>query len=169
MAFDDEKNKKIIQDEDDSQGGETGAGGVAGEIGFRFKDAMSIDPRDDALPPSEIKRLLAVHRELHKARVDKQKILRKERNALKQQGSKAQNRTGLGYGSGGGRYSPYKKHPISSKAQFSGVDRQVTGLPSENIADTNKEQRDELENRNELRNELRYQNAPKFNPKPRPY
>jgi len=36
------------------------------------------------LSPQELKRLLAAHKELHKARVDKQKLLRKERQAIKE-------------------------------------------------------------------------------------
>ena len=156
------------QDEEGSQTGEGGQGGVAGEIRFRYKDAMSIDPRDDALPPLEVNRLLAVHKDLHKAYIDKQKQTRKERKQLKEGRASLTSREGLvvrARGTGGGRYSPYKKHPISNRAQFSGIDRQISTLPTENLAETNEAKRNELENRYQLR----YQNAPKFNPKPRPY
>ena len=175
MAQPDEKklrNQDIPDEEEGGSGGES-SGGSTGEIHFRYKDAMSVEPRDDLLPPSEIKRLLAVHKELHKDRVDKQKITRKERKALKEgrvtRVAEQGFRVGRGFGGGAGRYSPYKQHRIAQKAQFSGMDKQVIGLPSENRAETNEEQRDALENRLENRNELRFQNTPKFNPKPRPF
>jgi hypothetical protein len=152
-----------VESEDDDQDGEGGLGGATGEIGFRYKDAMSIGPRDDALPPTEIKRLLAIHKEIHKSYVDKQKQARKERRSIKGQQERLKRRAGLGLGTGGGS-SRFKAHPISNKAQFSGIDRQVIGLPTENMENTNEAQRNELENRNELR----LQNAPRFNPKPRP-
>lgn len=165
--------KKIVKNQnilDEEKSGSSGSS--TGEIHFRYKDAMSVEPRDDVLPPSEIKRLLTVHKEIHKERVNKQKLARKERKALKE-GRVARVavngvRAGRG-GGGGGRYSPYKQHPITQKAQFSGMDKQVIGLPSENQAQTNEELRDALENRLQNRNELRHQNTPKFNPKPRPY
>lgn len=168
MAQDPNEKKIIIQDEEEgSQTGESGQGGVAGEIRFRYKDAMSIDPRDDALSPSEAKRLLAVHKDLHKSYIDKQKQTRKERKQLKEGRASLTSRhdvTARGAGKGR-RYSPYKRHPISSKAQFSGVDKQISGLPTENLAETNEQKRNELQNQNRLT----YQNAPRFNPKPRPY
>jgi hypothetical protein len=154
---------KIIEDET-GESGSGSFGGQTGEVEFRFHDATQVANRDDLLPPEEIKRLLIVHKETHKARVDKQKITREQRNALKQgvyvAPTVAQQ---LGRGGSGGSVSPYKKHPISDKAQFSGIDKQVIGIPSLNEADTNPEQKDKLENR--LQNRL--QNAPKFNPRPR--
>jgi len=158
----DEKKKNIDQDEE-------GSDGVAGEVRFRYKDAMSIDPRDDALPLPEANRLLAIHKDIHKSYVDKQKQTRKERKLLKEGRNSLTSRqsadVALQAGVRGGRSSPYKKHPISNKAQFSGVDRQISSLPTENIAETNEQQRNELENRNELR----HRNVPQFNPKLRPY
>ncbi len=165
---DDDESKKNLEDEEGGQGseGESGQGGVAGEIRFRYKDAMSIAPRDDALPLSEINRLLAIHKDLHKAYIDKQKQTRKERKLFKEGRSSLTSRydVGIGYGGKGGR-SPYKKHPISDKAQFSGVDKQISPLPNVNEADINEARRNELENRYELR----HKNTPRFNPKMRPY
>jgi hypothetical protein len=83
------------QDEEGSQTGEGGQGGVAGEIRFRYKDAMSIAPRDDALPLHEVNRLLAVHKDLHKAYIDKQKQTRKERKQLKEGRASLTSREGL--------------------------------------------------------------------------
>lgn len=167
-----DNENKIDQDEEGSQGGEsgdTGQGGVTGAVHFRYKDSLSTGPRDDALPPTEIKRLLAIHQDLHKEFVNKQKLTRKER-ALKEGRRTLDSRRGFGYGHGAGRVSPYKQHPITSKAQFSGMDRQVVGLPNDNLQNTNDDKRNELENRLEHRlenrNELRA--APKFNPVPRP-
>jgi hypothetical protein len=153
--------------EDDSQGGgeegsQTGSGGKSGEIGFRIQTEIF---RDDLLHPAEIRRLLQVHSETHKAYVNKQKQLRKERIALKENRKSATAQYRAGFGGSGGQVSRYKKHPISAKAQFSGIDKQVTALPTENEADTNAKLRDELENRYNYR----FQPTRQFNPKPRPY
>lgn len=167
----DEKKLKIEEDEteqdsgsgDSGQVGTGGQGGVGGKIHFRFRDAASLPPRDDVLPPTEIKRLLTVQSGLHKDRVDKQKLTRKERAAIKA-GKKhlVSNYTqGLGQGNFGGS-SRFKQHPITNKAQFSGIDKQTIGLPTEFDAETNAEMRDRLENR------FQHRNVPKFNPKPRP-
>jgi hypothetical protein len=170
----DEHEKKLTADDeekksggDEGESGETG-GTSSGEIHFRYKDILSTVPRDDVLPDSEIKRLLIVHQDLHKDRVDKQKAVRKERQALKEGRTKvwtSYDEKRMGRGFSGGSSSPYKSHPITNKAQFSGIDRQVTSLPTENQAETNSDLRDQLENQN--RNVLRH--SPKFNPKPRPY
>jgi hypothetical protein len=156
-----------ISNQDEKDKDETGEGGgfsgASGEIEFRYKDIYATAPRDDILPDSEIKRLLTVHRDLHKDRVDKQKMTRKERLASKE-GRLHHTRDsqhGLGMGGGGGA-SNYKKHPISDRAQFSGVDRQVAAIPTQYEAETNLELSEKLENRFVLKN------APKFNPKPRP-
>jgi len=169
MAQDPSDKKIIVQDEEEgSQTGEGGQGGAAGEIRFRYKDAMSIDPRDDALSPTEAKRLLAVHHDLHKSYIDKQRQTRKERKQLKEGRASLTARQDVAARAGrSGRYSPYKKHPISNRAQFSGVDRQISALPTENLAETNEQKKNELQNK--LQNRLTYQNAPRFNPKPRPY
>jgi hypothetical protein len=155
-------DKKIPLTGDDSEDG--GTSGQTGEIEFRYKDAMSVANRDDLLPASEIKRLLIVHKDIHKQRVDKQKATREQRNALKEGKYVAPSVAQQLAGGGGGSVSPYKKHPISDRAQFSGVDKQVVGIPTLNEANTNSELKDKLENK--LQNRL--QNTPKFNPRPRP-
>lgn len=157
---------RIDDDEDEGTGTAGGSGDI---IHFRYKDILSAEPRDDLLPPGEIKRILVVHDELHKTRVDKQKQMRKERELLKSGRAvtpemKYQIQMGRGL-SGGGSATAYKTHPITQKPQFSGMDRQVSALPTENKAETNQELKEALENRHQLR----FQNAPKFNPKPRPY
>ena len=168
MSMNDKKN---INHEEDEQSGEGGQGGAGSAIEFRFKDAMSVQSRDDLLPPAEIDRLLLVHKELHKTLVNKQKATRKERQAMKEGRLNLTTRYEAGgafrAGVSAGRYSPYKQHPISQKAQFSGIDRQVTLLPTENVAETNPEPRNELQHQHELQH--RHQHVPRFNPKPRPY
>lgn len=146
------------QDErDDETGGE---GGIAGGIHFRYQDAMSIAPRDDVLPPHEIKRLLLLHKELHKEYVVKQKLERQNRKKLKAEGKTLS--AARGYGAG--QRSVVRDHPLlSKKAQFSGADRQVTPDPKANMANTNEGQQNELQlrfapqpqlqNRNELRHQ----------------
>jgi hypothetical protein len=157
------KNKKRDEEEDDEGKG----GGKSGKINLRFKTEVL---RDDLLSPDEMRRLLLVHADLHKANVDKQKVLRKERADLKS-GKKQDHQ--LGQGLGQGNNSRFKKHPISNKAQFSGIDRQVSNVPTDFRAETNDEARNDLQNRleNRLENKLQLQNQPKreFNPKPRPY
>lgn len=161
---DEDPQKPLFLDEnEDEKGGETGgsstgSGGKTGEIVFRFRDAMSLPPRDDMLPPSEIRRLLIVHKDLHKERVTKQKNTRQDRAAIKE------GRT-IGYRHGQGQgynQTNYKKHPISNKAQFSGIDKQTQVLPTQFEAETNNEMRDKLENR------FTHRNMPRFHPKPRP-
>jgi hypothetical protein len=185
MANDNKKNSSDLDrliktaNEDEETGGsgslfddETGTGGGTGgqtdAIEFRYHDILSTPSRDDTLPNNEIRRLAVVHRDLHKERVNKQKFLREQRAILKQStpdGPRARSQAGFGFG-GGGSSSRFKKHPISDKAQFSGVDKQVTGLPNQNEANTNSDLQDKLENR--LQNQNRLQNVPKFNPRPRP-
>jgi hypothetical protein len=157
---------RIDDDEDEGTGTDGGSGDI---IHFRYKDILAAEPRDDLLPASKIKHILAMHDELHKTRVDKQKQIRKERELLKSGRTitpemKYQIQMGRSTG-GGGSASNYKTHPITQKPQFSGMDQQVSALPTENKAETNQELKEALENRHQLR----YQNAPTFNPKPRPY
>jgi hypothetical protein len=151
------------EDEDDDKGGSSGG------IESHYQDVSSTLQRDDLLSPEELKRLQAVHKDLHKARVDKQKITRKERKQAKEGPLNLTTRKaykgGVGTG-GGGAYSKYKTHPVAIK--FSGIrDLKISAIPSENIAETNQEQKQELENKNENKLRLNYQ--PGFNPKPRPY
>ncbi len=159
-----ENKKSPFYDEEEDEG--KGSGGKSGEIEFKYKDAFSGPTRDDLLPPNEMKRLMVVHKDTHKLRVDKQKQVREERLALKEGKYVPNNEKSYqkGLGSSGGRgSSPYKKHPISDKAYFSGMDKQVVGVPTLNESNTNSDLKDALENRFENK----YQNTPKFNPKPR--
>jgi hypothetical protein len=152
-------NKNNEQSDEDASGG----GGKGGTVAFREFIAGEGPLRDD-LSTDEKKRLLAVHRDTHRAGVLKQKELRQQRQAIKEGRIPAHQR---GLGSGGGSF--HVAHPIlRDKAQFSGVDRQVHPEPTEHSAETNQEKRDELE----YQYRLRYapENAPKhkplFNPKP---
>lgn len=159
--------------EDDDESGQTGAGGQSGEIAFRYRDIFAAEPRDDILSPDQVKQLLHEHIALHKEYVTKQRILRKDRKALKEGPVNLttpiqSERQSKQYGVGLGEKSNYKMHPIALKAQFSGAtDQKVVNIASINTAETNEENRDKLENR--FQNQLRMTNAPKFNPKPRPY
>lgn len=160
---------ELDETETGSDSGETGAasgtGGQSGQIEFKDFLASTENVRDDLLSGEEKKRLLSVHENVHEARVKKQKALKEQRQAVKEGKISVQDyRQGLG-NSG---HSQYKINPIlADKAQFSGIDRQENPLPNENIAETNQEQRQELD----LQYRLRYQpqNAPKFNPRPSPF
>ena len=159
--------------DDDTRGSQGTGGGNSGESGGRGGKSGDVGgpriqteiSRDDLLAPSEIRRLLKNHGEIHKGLVDKQKIARQDRVALKE-GRKTLNQMrqmGLGQGSGS---SPFKKHPISDRAQFSGsTDNQISFDPRKNDADTNAEARNE----NELKHSLRFQPQRTFNPKPSPF
>lgn len=166
--WDDEDNKGTQTGGGSGDQGEGGLGGAGGKIRYRYKDAASLEPRDDMLSPNELQRLLNVHKDLHKGRVDKQKVTRKEREATKQGNLKqaAIIRQQAGYAQRGGSHSRFKQHPVSNMAQFSGIDKQLSSMPTINEADTNLEARDQLDNR--LENNLQLRNAPKFNPTFRP-
>ena len=148
---------------DEDEDNKTGTGGKSGEVNFRFKTETY---RDEQLPQHEINRLLDLHRDAHKAHVDQQKLLRKEREIIKEsrKGQSHQHRVGYGPGGGGGSDSRFKKHPISSKAQFSGGDNK-SQIPSENAENTNDELRNKLENRHNYN----MQPTRQFNPKPSPF
>lgn len=153
------QNKKQMhqnrQEEDES-----GSGGQSGNLEFKDFLAPSAS-RDDLLSVDEKKRLLSNHKDTHELRVKKQKELLDLRKQLKE-GKIDVNQ----YKQGMGRNNQYQiNHPIlSNKAQFSGIDRQVNALPSENMAETNEDKRNELD----YQYRLRYmpENAPRFNPKP---
>lgn len=158
-------------DEDESGESGSGSGGQSGEIEFRFKDDRFGPTRDDLLPPSEIKRLHIVLKDVHKGHVEKQKQLRDERAALKEGKyvAPAKGEYHKSLGSGAGSPSKHDSHPLlSKKAQFDGVDKQVVGIPSLNEANTNSELKAELENRLENRLENKLRNTPHSTPRPLP-
>lgn len=152
------KISQLIDNNEESSGGQ---GGQSGAIEFRFKDDRLAPSREDLLSPQEIKRLQVVHKDLHKDRVDKQKQERSQRAAVKE-GRYVPPQSGLGQASG---RSGYKKHPISNKAQFSGIDKQVIGIANLNTANTNDQLKDALENKLENKNRLTH--AKRFDPRPR--
>lgn len=155
-----EFDKNEWDDEEGSGQAGEGQGGAAGKIHFRYRDAMSLPPRDDVLPPNEIKRLLQVHETLHKSRVDKQRQTRKERDALKQNKNNLTQQRGYGQGLGPSSGSQFKQHPISLKAYFSGIDKQMVSVPTELEADTNPEMQEKLENRFRLTHSPRHKLRP---------
>ncbi|VVC77283.1 hypothetical protein AQUSIP_26100 [Aquicella siphonis] len=139
------------------------SGGQSGQIEFHDFLATGANLRDDLLPFEEQKRLLSTHKDLHEAKVKQQKEKRDQYKDLKNGKVPLKAfREGL---MASGLNAQYKANPIlANKAQFSGIDRQVNALPTENLAETNQDKRDEL--LNELKYRLGYQPAPAFNPKP---
>lgn len=158
MAKDVDKYKKNSGDDDDT---DAGSGGQAGSVEFHDFLGVGGESRDDQLSAAERERLLSAHHGLHEALVKKQKATREERKAMKEGKLSRENyREGLQ-----NKSSQFPSHPIlSDKAQFSGIDRQVNNLSTENLADTNDDLRNELNHQYNLVH--RPENAPKFNPKP---
>jgi hypothetical protein len=154
------KNKHTYLDDDEDDSGQSGQ---TGQIAFRDFLAANERLRDDLLPPDEKKRLLIVHRDLHKDYVKKQKEAQDQRQALKE-GKVSLHAYRQEKGLSGTAHA-FSNHPIlSNKAQFSGIDKQVNALPNENLAETNPKNRHELELR--LTNRLTNQPKNTFNPKP---
>lgn len=172
MSLDDEKyNKKINinadaeETEGESGSGESGAGGKSGQIEFRDFLAGGERLRDDLLSPEERKRLLAVHKDTTVSNIQKQKERKEQYKALKEgKVTVAAHRAGM---AAVGANPQYKTNPVlANKAQFSGTDRQINALPTENMAETNNEKRQELQFQYNLRHRPEYAHTPKFNPKP---
>lgn len=161
-----DKKKPLVNSDKEGEGGETGtgsSGGQSGKIEFRDFVTSRADMRDDLLPFDEKKRLLSTHKDLNESKVKQQKEKRDHYKDLKNgKIPLAVHRAGL---MGGGMNAQFKANPIlANKAQFSGIDRQVNSLPTENLAETNQDARDEL--MNELKYRLGYEARPTFNPKP---
>jgi hypothetical protein len=150
------------ENEDDD--GRTGSSGSGGKVEFRTFIGNERG-RDDLLPPDERKRLLAVHDTLNKESVKKQKARFDEYQRLKDGKTSLQE-----FRHAASQEYPFKPHTILSKeAQFGGSsDRQVSNLPNENNADTNKDKK-ELRYENRLENRPKYANAPSLAPTPSPF
>jgi hypothetical protein len=161
-----DKNK-VLQNGDQESGGDqtgtTGSGGQGGKIEFHDFLATGANVRDDLLSFEEKKHLIATHKDVHELKVKQQKEKRDQYKNLKEGKVTLKSfREGL---MASGVNAQFKANPILARsAQFSGIDRQVNQLPTENLAETNQEKRDEL--LNELKYRLGYQPAPAFNPKP---
>ncbi len=171
MSADDKYDKKKILNipNEETEGGESGdAGGKSGAIEFHDFLANAESIRDDLLSPDDKKRLISSHKDTHELRVKSQKNKRDQYKAVKSGQIPLQTfREGKGAGMG---MNAFKANPVlADSAQFSGsTDKQVNALPTENLAETNEDKRDELVN--ELRHRLGYQAQPKFAPKPQgPY
>lgn len=153
---DDKKNRFHLKssnyqyDEDDMNSGGAQSGGK-----IEFKDFLGASSsRDDLLTGDEKRHLLVLHKDTHELRVKKQKELRDQRQILKEgKNFHSSYQQGLMHGRGqGGGFKPNPR--LADKAQFSGIDKQVIGLPNENIANTNEENRNELQLQHQ--NQLRY-------------
>lgn len=175
MSVNDEDDKKKIvplndQETEGGESGESGQGSQGGQSGaIQFHDFISHaeNIRDDLLSYDDRKRLLSTHKDTNELRVKNQKEKRDNYKKLKEGKIDLQTFRQMEHAAGRGPF--YKTNPIlADKAQFSGIDKQVNALPTENMADTNQDKRDELQDalENELRYRLGYSPSPKFNPKP---
>lgn len=163
----DKYNKKgvINKVEDDSEG-ESGqsTGGQSGQIEFRDFLAGGERLRDD-LSPDELKHALAVLSDASEQRIKDQQ---KKRDLYKDlRNGKVPLRD---FRAAMGMNVDYRAHPtLADKAQFSGADKEVNALPTENIAETNNEKRNQLQMQYNLRHHPEYANTNKLTPKLTPF
>ncbi|OGT37124.1 MAG: hypothetical protein A3F11_00440 [Gammaproteobacteria bacterium RIFCSPHIGHO2_12_FULL_37_14] len=153
----------LIDEEGDST--ESG-GGQGGHIEFHDFITSKDQSRDDSLPSAEKQHSLAVHKDVHELRVKQQKELLEQRHALKEGKINLNSfRQGL---MNAGMSSQFKPNPkLADKAQFSGIDKQVIGLPSESNVTTNENKQDELKLQLQQQLQLRHthDNTPRLTPK----
>jgi hypothetical protein len=160
---------QIPREEEEEESGRTGESGEAGESGssgstgsqVEFRDFMgaNVPSRDDLLSPAEKRSKLIAHQSDHDGKVRKQKATREERRSLKE-GKISLEKYYQGLQAQQGQYNP--NHPIASKAQFSGQSRQVSVLPTEQVAETNDKKRQELDYSHRLR--YQHEAKPRFEP-----
>jgi hypothetical protein len=168
MSPDDKYDKKKIinnippEETEGGESGESGEGGKSGAIEFHDFTINLENIRDDLLSPEDKRRLISTHKDTHELRVKSQKDKRDQYKALKSGQIPLQT---FREGKGAGMNALYKANPVlAAAAQFGGIDKQVNALPTENLAETNQDKREELVN--ELSHRLGYRAQPKFNPKP---
>lgn len=162
---------KSHSDDDDDKTGS--GGGQTGEVHFRFKDPYSVASREDLLPAHEINRLLAVDDILHKAVVNKQKMLLELREAIKNNKNNFA-RSVLqqkAYGRGSDHSGHYKTHPAFANQPEGMRDKQLETRPANLDPDklhTNPELQNKLTNQLTQKLQQRAEQRPVFNPNPRP-
>jgi hypothetical protein len=175
-ADEDKRKKYLLLNAEEDETGEDGSGtstGAAGS-GVEFHDFLAPQPaREFPLSLSDQRRLLAMHDEVHKNNVLKQKSIKEDRKQIREKNVKVGAHrwgygTGIGTGTGvGGGQNQYKNHPtLSNKAQFSGIDKQINPLATDNVSDTNNADRNELQNQYTLRYAPELAPGLRFNPKP---
>jgi len=154
------KNKFPHDGESDSSesGGDdtSGTGGQSGHI--EFKEFITNEAlRDDLLSEDKRRQYLGTHDRITEGVIKKQKGTRDRYQQLKEGKlslDKYRQEKGMSAS------SSYPPHPsLSNQAQFSGADPEVNSLPDRYEADTNNENRNELEYRYNLVN--RPQNVPR--------
>lgn len=141
----DDKNKKNIYTEDDSNQGDSSSGAAGSSIQFADFITGKSGLTEDSLPPDELRRLRAVHNTAHEDRVKKQKALLENRNAVKE-GKDAANKHQATMAAQ--QENQYPPHPLlADKAQFSGIDKQENQVPALSETQTNEGDKDKLENK----------------------
>lgn len=160
-------------DEEDESG--QGAGGQSGSgIAFRDFTESATAKRDDFLNPSEIKRLLGVHKELSARLIEKAKELKEVREKLKElvRNGKLSRAT---YRQQGGhaeltQENNFNPHPhLWDKVPYVGRNP-VNQLPSNSTANTNEEARHTNELKYTPKQQPRLHHTPRYTPnKPTPF
>lgn len=156
------------QEDDSGDQGSVGTTGTGSQVRIYLPGADT--RRTDQLSPGEIKRLLIVLADTHKARVDRQRHERRDRLERKSPGElNVTRRFTVGIGGGSGVPSRFKQHPSLSRPPYSGRDPKVTqNITDSDQSDLNHDLRNELQNT--LQNRFTLQNQRKFiPPTPRPY
>lgn len=164
------KKKYIKNNPFEENEADTGDAGGATGSGIEFRDFITADSlkRDDQLSADDKYRLKKQHVDLTLNLIKKQKDKRTERQQVRE--GKLSVEAYRHSTMGAGMASQYKVNPILAKsAQFSGIDRQVTAIPTENIAETNNDKREELQLQYSLQHKPEYAYTQKFNPKPSPF
>lgn len=166
--------KKLQQQNASEQEGDSGDQGSVGTTGTGSQIRIYLPGADtrrtDQLSPGEIKRLLIVLADTHKARVDRQRHERRDRLERKSPDElNVRRRFTVGIGGGSGIPSRFKQHPALKKPPYNGRDPKVTqDFTGSDQSNLNPDLRKKLQNT--LQNRLTPQYQRKFiPPTPRPY
>lgn len=166
--------KKLQQHNLSEQEDDSGDQGSVGTTGSQVRIYLpgADTRRTDQLSPGEIKRLLIVLADTHKARVDRQRHERRDRLERKSPGElNVRRRFTVGIGGGSGIPSRFKQHPALKEPPHNGRDPKVTSVVTDsNQSNLNPDLRNELQNKLQNQNRLTLQYQRKFiPPTPRPY
>jgi hypothetical protein len=162
------KTLNHLEDENQGDDGDESSGSQGGRSGqVEFHDFLSPGgSREDLLSYDEKKHLLLIHKDGNEIRLKKAKDLIADRLKIKEKVGKFLHSVyEYGKSFAQGAHNQYKPNPaLHDKAQFSGVDKQVSPDSTINDAITNEAERQEPEN--EYRKRFTPELTPHFRPTP---